>query len=71
MSEDDLTKPERAAEIAWAKRVRGRIFDCGGCPCCTKREELWGKAVCGLTPPQRFPLCLRDHFDLDRERLAA
>ena len=68
------TRPERAAEVSAARRVRAKVMRCGGCAMCVHRVEGWGRAACGLEPARRFPECVRDDgtgFTLDIERVRA
>lgn len=70
MKVEAYTKPERAAEIAAALRVRSKIMRCGGCPVCVHRVEGWGRAACGLWPAKVFPACVDsgNGFTLDTAR---
>lgn len=73
MTADALTRPERTCSRAQARTIRGRVLEDGGCCYCTRRAHLFDtvgrRALCGLTPPKRFPLCvlLKDGFDFDEE----
>lgn len=70
---EGYTRPERAAEIAVARRILVRVNRCQGCPMCLHRVEVWGMAACGLEPAKRFPECVRDArtgFTLDTARVS-
>lgn len=65
MSEDDLTRPERAAQIRQAKRYKRAIEKRGLCSACTHREveTVWGVKVwrcAGKKLPRTFPDCQND-----------
>lgn len=73
MSEDHLTRPERAAEVHLAKQLRARILKRGGCAMCVHRVEAFGHAACNLEPQRVFPACLDSSigFELDPAARAA
>lgn len=69
---DELTRPERFAQLGEARRYRREIFEKGGCAFCKHRDHgvlLWGRSVCQANPTRAFPLCMKDGakpaFDLD------
>ena len=71
---DELTGPERAAEIHLRRRLMPLVFECGGCRMCAQRiEDDAGWADCGLVPQRKFPACVEQPggFELDRTRRAA
>jgi hypothetical protein len=58
---DDLTRPERFAEIQAARAAKDAVKECGGCGACLNRDRAvlaWGRGVCGLIPTQVFPKCV-------------
>lgn len=65
MSEDDLTRPERAAQIRQAKRYKRAIEKRGLCSACIHREKA---VVCEVTfwrcadkkDSRQFPQCQND-----------
>lgn len=78
MSEDDFTRPERAAQICQAKRYRLQIIKDGGCSFCMHRDRevlLWGRSICGTGKARSFPACIHDgkkpEFTLDESQLGA
>lgn len=76
MSEDDYTRPERAAELMKARRARKR-YDAykeknGLCSVCKHRsrsETFWGRAVCRVGNQRQGPACINDgkgvQFEVD------
>jgi len=76
MSEDDFTRPERAAQVCQAKRYRRQIMAGGGCGFCHNRDKeftYFGKSVCSSNRYRSFPLCMKDkqapEFELDQSTL--
>lgn len=73
---DDLTRPERSAQFAEARRHLRHVIERGGCPFCIHRDPTvigWGRAVCQAAPKRAFPLCLKDGatpaFEVDETTL--
>jgi len=63
MSEDDLTRPERAAQIRQAKRYRAAIEKRGLCCACIHRDRYsapFGMNHCRLKVERRHPTCQKD-----------
>lgn len=72
MSMEDLTRPERAAQIRQAKRYKAAIEKRGTCCACKHRARdfsAWGRSVCRLDHGRQYPTCQRDgrepKFELD------
>jgi hypothetical protein len=74
MSEDDLTRPERACEVRDAKEKRAEILRRGVCGCCLNRDrnsEGWGRAVCSIQG-RAYPHCVQSDgisFDFDESTI--
>ncbi len=63
MSADNLTRPERAAQIRQAKRYRAAIEKRGLCCACKHRDTentYFGLNVCGIGQQRRHPQCDTD-----------
>lgn len=67
MSEDDYTRPERAAEVMKArravKRYKAHVERNGLCSVCKHRnrtETFWGRAVCRVGQQRQAPQCQTD-----------
>lgn len=77
MSEDALTRPERAAQIRQAKRYAAAIKKqgvCCGCKHRSRTEQFWGRSVCRIGQQRMHPQCERDgkgvRFEFDPDCLA-
>lgn len=63
MTADDLTRPERAAQIRQAKRYRAAIEKRGTCCACKHRNRevtFWGRNVCRVDTGRQYPACQQD-----------
>jgi hypothetical protein len=63
MSGDDLTRPERAAQIRQAKRYKSAIDKEGRCCACKHRdmgETFFGRRVCKIGQQRIYPQCNND-----------
>ena len=63
MTADDLTRPERAAQIRQAKRYRALIDRVGLCRACKHRDRhrtFWGRSMCRIGDHRQHPACERD-----------
>lgn len=64
MSEDELTRPERAAEVMLAKRIRKRMDvkrdKHGTCYLCVHRDKTFGAFHCKGDVGRQHPACDRD-----------
>jgi len=63
VSANDLTRPERAAQIRQAKRYKRAIEKQGICCACVHRDRsgtYWGRTVCKIGQDRQHPACERD-----------
>jgi hypothetical protein len=63
MSADNLTRPERAAQIRQAKRYKAEIRKRGTCMACQHRDRsatFWGRSICRIGDNRQHPQCERD-----------
>jgi hypothetical protein len=68
---DVLTRPERAAERALARRLRLKVVAAGGCEYCRHAVHGWGISACSAAD-RTFPRCMKTpgvEFEPDHEKL--
>lgn len=58
---DDLTRPERAAQVRQAKRYRAAINREGRCCACKHRDKTFGVWHCQNSPGRQYPQCETDN----------
>lgn len=76
MTEDELTRPERSAQLKQARRYREAIEKAGMCCACLHRDRYsapFGINHCRLKVERRYPTCTKDkrgpEFELDTTAL--
>ncbi len=77
MTDQPLTRPERAAEVMLAKRVKKRMdvkrHKCGTCCLCMHREVTFTIYHCRNNVARQHPMCERDgrtpRFEFDDSTL--